>query len=92
MIIDVEMLTSKIEGCAKDIQELDKIELEYAIKAWKYAKEFAEQVNAKRNFAYWDDIEKIVKRQIKYEDEAEILLSELEQKCYLIRNKNSEKT
>ena len=75
----------------KSIQELDKIELEYAIKAWKYAKDFAEQTNAERDFVYWDDIEKIVKRQIKDEDEAEILLSELEQKCNLIRNKNREK-
>lgn len=76
----------------KWIQELGEIELKYAIKAWKYAKEFAEQVNAERDFAYWDDIEKIVKRQIKDEDEADLLLSELEQKCYLICNKNSEKT
>lgn len=67
---------------------IKKMEEDAKNKLWDIAISFSGNVNAKRPFIYWDDVEKVLDSITYLDDDDKLLVKQnLEQKVYLVRCK-----
>jgi len=70
---------------------IKKMEEDAKNKLWDIALSFGSQVNAKRPFIYWDDVEKVLDTITYLDDDDKILIKQdLEQKVYLVMKEGKE--